>query len=120
MTFKNFENIIKERRPDIFKVWEHKDFTSYYGSDKTIHVAVKFSEYGKVYNYTGTYCEVLNKLKINAIYKHNYIALQNALNNAIAENGKKCKFFNIIIDNTQRIADLTKELQDIENNYIIV
>ena len=113
MTFAEFEKIIKTKHPQA-QVFKHGEFAG-----NSINVAIVFAPSGKVYQYNGTYCEVLNKLGINAIYKHNLESVKTALAKAKAEHGTKNKFFDFEIDNTKEIAKLEADLKEYEN-YIIV
>ena len=66
MTFKNFKEIVNQKYPDA-EVFKHGDFAG-----NAINVTVIFTPNGRAYQYNGNYCEVLNKLGIKAIYKHQY------------------------------------------------
>lgn len=115
MTFAKFEEIIKNRYPGV-TVFQHGEFAG-----NKVNVSIIFDgEHGRVYQYNGTYCEVLNKLGINVIYKHNYQALVSALERARRENGKTDIFFGGVVDTTKDIEEYTRRLQEIELNYIIV
>lgn len=116
MTFKEFEAIVKEHRPEI-TVFSHGEF-----SGNKINVAVIFnpSGHGKVYKYNGSYCYVLNKLGIKAIYSEDLWNLEMALKRAIESHGTPNIFSNETIDNTEEIARLEKEIEEIKRDYIIV
>ena len=115
MTFAKFKEIVKNKYPNA-TMYQHGEFAG-----NKINVAIIFNgEHGKVYNYNGTYCEVLNKLGINAIYKHDYEALVSALERAKKDNGKPDIFFGGVVDTTKDIEEYTRILQEVQLNYIIV
>ncbi len=124
MTFARFEEMVKERYPEA-ELFKHGEFAG-----NKINVAIVFNPRsaidpytmewtGKVYQYNGTYCEVLNRIGIKAIYKHDLDAYYNRLERAKRMHGQE-GWFGDIIDNTEEIARLEKEISDYENNYVIV
>lgn len=116
MTFNEFEAIVKEHRPEI-TVFSHGEFAG-----NKINVAVIFnpSGHGKVYKYNGNYCNVLNKLGIKAIYSEDLWNLEMCLKRAIESHGEPNIFTDEPIDNTEEIARLEKEIEEIKRDYIIV
>lgn len=113
MTFKRFEEIVKSKYPEA-ELFAHGEF-----SGNKINVAIVFEPHGKVYKYNGTYCEVLNRIGIKAIYKHDLEGTKAMLEMCKRMNGTK-GFFGDIIDNTEDIAKYKIEIADFEQNYIIV
>ena len=116
MTFNEFEAIVKEHRPEI-TVFSHGEF-----SGSKINVAVIFnpSGHGKVYQYNGNYCNVLNRLGIKAIYSEDLWNLEMCLKREIETNGQPNIFTDEPIDNSEDIARLEKEIAEIKRDYIIV
>lgn len=115
MTFAQFETIVKEKYPDI-ELFKHGEFAG-----SKINVAVIFHPHGKAYRYNGTYCEVLNRLGIKAIYKHDVWNIEQALERYKQEHGKIDEWFgNGIFDYSAEIKEYEQQLQDIYDNYIIV
>jgi hypothetical protein len=115
MTFAKFEELVKEKHPNA-TLFKHGEFAG-----NKINVAIIFNgEHGKVYQYNGTYCEVLNRLGVKAIYKHDYNALVSALENAKKRNGTENIFFGGIIDCSREIEEYTNRLNDVNANYVIV
>ena len=114
MTFKTFESIVKEHRPEI-QVFQHGDVAG-------TNVAVIFNPlHGKVYNYTGSYCYVLNRLGIKAIYRSEFTTLQENLKRLKDEHGKVSAFWgDIIVDNSEEIKRREEELERIEREFIII
>lgn len=99
MTFKNFLEIVKQKYPEA-------KFLPHGCSEKNkLSVLVIFdpkNPRAEQYRYNGTYCEVLNKLGIPAIYKQDYEGRKKSLSRLIEENGT-LGFFNRIIDNTESL-----------------
>ena len=112
MTFQQFENIVKGRRPDIKSV--HKHTENAYTNSKTLNVGVCYSN-GKAYSYHGTYCEVLNKLGIKAIYQHDVDGIVSHINDLkeSIENPEPNPFLpNVSIEDIR--ASYIKELSEYE------
>lgn len=118
MTFESFQKIVKERRPGV-TVFQHGDFAT---KCKNISVAVIYGpvETSKVYTYYGTYCEVLNRLGIKAIYAHDLKAIKSALAQYIERDGSVDFFSGEPVDYSAKIAEYAKLVEDYEKNYIIV
>lgn len=115
MTFSKFEELVKEKHPNA-TVFKHGEFAG-----NKINVAIIFNgEHGKVYRYNGTYCEVLNRLGVKAIYKHDYNALVSALERYKKMNGTTNIFSGVIVDYSRKIEEYTNRLNDVNANYVIV
>lgn len=115
MTFAKFEELVTEKYPNA-RVFKHGEFAG-----GKINVAIIFNgEHGKVYQYNVTYCEVLNRLGLKAIYKHDYNALVSTLENAKKRNGTKKHLFGGIVDCSREIEEYTNRLNDVNANYVIV
>ena len=119
MTFAKFEELVKGRYPNA-RVFKHGEFAG-----NKINVGVCFdyvenSKFNNTYQYNGTYCEVLNRLGIKAMYKHEYKALVLALENAKKRNGTTNIFLGSIIDCSDKIEEYTNRLNDVNANYVIV
>lgn len=117
MTFDKFEQLVKAKYPDA-RLFPHGKM---HGSVQSkINVGVEFYKGGKVYQYSATYCEVLNKLGIKAIYSHNLKATEEHLEYAKRTNGQKNIFSGKVIDKASEIEELEKVLEDYRKNYVIV
>ena len=81
---------------------------------------VENSKFNKTYQYNGTYCEVLNRLCIKAIYKHDYDSLVSTLERYKKMNGTTNIFFGDIVDYSREIEEYTNRLNDVNANYVIV
>ena len=113
MTFKRFEEIVKSKYPEA-ELFSHGEFAG-----NKINVAIIYEPYGKVYKYNGTYCEVLNRIGIKAIYKHDVESYRATLEMFKRTNGTE-GFFGKVIDNTESISNIERDIADFEQNYIIV
>lgn len=115
MTFARFEELVKEKHPEA-ELFKHGEFAG-----NKINVAIIFNPNGKVYKYNGTYCEVLNRLGVKAIYKHDLENVKNTLKLYIKSNGKEDGFgFGIVYDYTDRIKEMQEQIANYETNYVIV
>lgn len=117
MTFEQFTHIVNEKRPEI-TVFKHGDFST----TKTLNVAVIFNKgtakESKVYNYHGTYIQVLNRLNIPTMTSCDLWQYEAQLIRAKREHGEP--FGDSIIDNTELIKELEKEIIDIKQHYVII
>ena len=120
MTFKQFEATVKHFRNDVI-VSQHGAFCN---NDSKITLGIIFIKDGKeskVYDFSGTYSEVLNKLDIFKFYEDSDI---NFINNEIERlengNGKKDLFFGLLIDNSAKIEELKTRLESMKEWYKIV
>ena len=115
MTFEKFEELVKGKHPNA-KVFRHGEFTG-----SKINVAIIFNgEHGKVYKYNGTYCDVLNRIGVRAIYKNDYDALVSAVERAKKRNGTKNIFSGVIVNCARELEEYTNRLADVDANYVIV
>lgn len=123
MTFKRFEEIVKANRPEI-TVFQHGTFAE----EKTnFAVSVVFNQgqpnESKVYQYKGSYVDVLNKLHINVVEKKYVDNLRHILQELIDSNGKEEEDIfgegTYVIDNTDEINNYTNILKQYES-YIVV
>lgn len=114
MKFKEFEAIVKKKYPRA----ELTPHGKYLGAK--INVSINFNPpYGKTYVYFGSYCYVLNKLNIKAVYNHDVITTENLLASYKKNHGTE-GFFGEILDYTHEINQYTKLLTDYKNQYIII
>lgn len=117
MKFKDFEQLVLQKYPTA-KLFKHGEF-----SGSKINVGIIFDAThplgGKVYQYQGTYCYVLNKLGIKAIYSHDVWNIEQALARCKELHGT-VGLFGDIEDYTEEIQTYEKQLQDIYSNFVIV
>lgn len=116
MTFNQFTAIVNAKYPNA-KMYMHGKMAG-----NKINVAIVFNGTNeeKVYQYNGTYCEVLNKLGIKAMYQHNYDAVKDHLAKAKALHETEDEFFGFTYDKSEEIKELTSLLNEIERDFIIV
>lgn len=120
MTFNKFESIVKEKRPNIFKVFIHKDFAK----SSTPVVAVQYSENGKVYTYTGSYVIVLNKLGIKTVTNNEVYQLKEVIKRLQRDIDFPKDEFGFGMSggelDKKMLAEYQRSLTEIENNFVIV
>ena len=119
MTFAKFEELVKEKHPNA-RLFKHGKFA---GSKINVGVCFNYvenSKFNKTYQYNGTYCEVLNRLGVKAMYKHDYDGLVFALERYKKMNGTTNIFFDDVLDYSREIEEYTNRLNDVNANYVIV
>lgn len=118
MTFARFEELVKANHPDV-EIFKHGEFAG-----NKINVAIVFSKNafgeGKVYQYNGTYCEVLNRLGIKAIYKHDLDNAKSVLDRYVREHGTRNVFFGGVRYYDKEIKEWSERVADYEANFVIV
>lgn len=108
MTFKEFEKIAVTAK-GVTGVYPH-----YNGKGAVV-------EFGKKsYTYGGSYGDILHRLGFNVYYMHDLASLENWLDMAIRQHGKKHIFSNVTIDNGAKIKELTAQIDHIRQNFIII
>ena len=114
MTFDKFAQIVKKHRPDVV-VHRHGDFST----KTTLSVAVQFN-YGasKIYLYTGTYVQVLNRLGVPTISKVDLWNVKQTLQRLIDQHGQ-ANLFGGVNDFASEIEAWQAEL-DKYKTYIVV
>lgn len=111
MTFEKFDSIVKTKYP---QVTTRKNIT-----DGT--TCVIFRPNSKVYEYKGTYGQVLEKLGFETITKREVQNLEEWLKYEIEIDGKPDELgFSDIVDNTESIKNLKRQLKEIYDNFIII
>ena len=118
MTFKTFEAIAAEHRPDVVV---HADKT--FGGVPDIAVYFKRTDgtHSKVYSYRGSYQQVLNRLGIKVVSKSDIHNIKYQIELLNARNGKPNLFTKRIINNSTEIARLQAQLEEMNSGeYIIV
>lgn len=114
MTFTTFQDLVKARYPEA-EIFRHGEF-----SGNKINVAIIFTPNTKVYKYNGTYCEVLNRLGIKAIYSHDLVHAKNHLQWLKSTDGDENIFTGEPINHAEEIARYTALIDTYEKEYIIV
>lgn len=122
MTFKQFENTVNNFRNDV-KVFKHGDFCNNDSKTTLGIIFIKDGKESKVYDFSGTYSEVLNKLDIYKFYENSDVEFINNQISKLKENhGKiaKLSLTKLPIDNSERINELLNELEEMKNWYKII
>lgn len=120
MTFKQFEEILAERRPEVRCVQR-----GHMGGTAKDKVAVWFMREdgteSKVYDYAGSYADILNRLGIKVATETDIATTKMLLKTAIDTNGKPSLFSKKTRDNTVEIARLQAQLDELlSDEYIRV
>lgn len=109
MTFETFEKIASTHRPDII-VSKHGDYCNNRSKNTLGIIFIKpDGKQSRVYDYHGTYAEILNKLKIQVVTKSDIASIEAQLAYYEKKHGKK-KIF--VFDGESEINDFTKEIAD--------
>jgi hypothetical protein len=115
MTFQDFTKAINEKRQDIKTIIKLTD-----------KVYIEYINGRKGYEYTGTYCEILKKLNINAMYKRDFEQLQNSLQKDIDILNNPEKFKSIFYTFEQYLPTLKNNIKDKQkkidfylNNFVL-
>lgn len=106
MTFKTFEKIAAMHRPDVI-VSAHGDYCNNKSKNTLGIIFVKDGKQSKVYKYSGTYAEILNRLNIAIITNTDLATLENQLKDYQDRHGKKNIF-------TGKAADYSREIAETE------
>lgn len=118
MTFKTFEKIATTYCPDV-RVSKHGDYCNNKSKNTLGIVFVKADgSESRVYDYHGTYAEILNKLNIQVVTKNDIASIEAQLAYYEKKHGKK-KIF--VFDGENEINDFTEEIADIKDrlNYLL-
>lgn len=118
MTYQKFKAIAEKYRPDI-KVSQHGDYCT---GKSRYTLGIIFYRDGKesrVYNYSGTYAEILNRLGIPVITKSDYMTTVNQLEYYKESNGTICPFFGIINDFSEQIKEYEEKIKYFNSDKVI-
>lgn len=121
MTFKRFEQLFKTKYPE-GEVFMHGEFAL---TEKNGKVAVVFNSANpKVYEYYGSYQDILLRVGVKVLYKKDIESAEKRLQQLKEEHGKpnKYSFFDDTpMDWSREIAEYEKYLEDAKNGgYIII
>ena len=110
MTYKEFKAIVSAEKPEL--TVSQKSKTQDGG------VMVTFKPGGKAYIYKGSYQQILSKIGIDKMGKHEkteaLLNLQNLLDYYKRNNGKKSIFTGKTTDYTKEIKDTERKIKDLE------
>lgn len=112
MTFKTFEKIAAIHRPDV-RVSRHGDYCNNRSKNTLGIVFIKpDGSESRVYDYHGTYAEILNKLNIKVVTVSDIASLKAELVYYEKKHGKKKTFAFGFEEDT--VYDFSKEIADLE------
>jgi len=121
MTFKQFENTVKHFRQDI-KVSQHGTFCNNDSKTTLGIIFIKDGKESKVYDFSGTYSEVLNKLDIFKFYEEGDIEFLNSQLVKLEESHGKVARLSLTklpVDNSSKIKEIEETLEDMKSWYKI-
>lgn len=113
MTFETFEKIASTHRPDII-VSKHGDYCNNRSKNTLGIIFIKpDGKQSRVYDYHGTYAEILNKLKIQVVTKSDIASIEAELKTYEDLNGQESifAFDDEVLDYSKEIADTKARLQ---------
>jgi hypothetical protein len=122
MTFKQFEATVKHFRNDIV-VSKHGDYSNNDSKNTLGIIFIKDKKQSKVYDFSGTYSEVLNKLNITEFYEDSDIDfINNEIVKLEASNGRvaKLSLIKTPVNNTSKIEELKAQLEVMKSWYKII
>lgn len=111
MTFEQFKKTVEGYRNDII-VSKHGEFCNNSSKNTLGVIFIKNGKKSKVYNYSGTYSEILTKLNIPHATRDRIETVKRTLASLIEENGIE-DFFGEVIDNTEEIDRYKEELSNL-------
>lgn len=110
MTYREFAEIVSAEKPELTVSQKSKTQNS--------GVLVTFKPGGKAYIYKGSYQQILSKLGIDKMGKHekaeSLLNLQSQLNYYKRNNGEENIFTGKANDYTEEIADIERRIKDLE------
>lgn len=113
MTFETFEKIASTHRPDII-VSKHGDYCNNRSKNTLGIIFIKpDGKQSRVYDYHGTYAEILNKLKIRVVTKSDIASIEAELKTYEDLNSQESifAFDDEVLDYSKEIADTKARLQ---------
>ena len=122
MTFKQFEATVKHFRNDVI-VSKHGDFCNNDSNTTLGIIFIKDGKESKVYDFSGTYSEVLGKLNINEFYEESDVDfINNQIAKLEANNGKvaKLSLTKLPVDNNAKIEELKAQFEIMKSWYKII
>lgn len=118
MTFERFEKIVNKFRPDV-KVSKHGDFCVNKSRNTLGIIFLKNGKESKVYNFSGTYIQILEKLNIKVVTREEYDGVKQQLEIYKKENGTEDIFFGFTIDNTNHIKELEELIKEFDSDKYV-
>lgn len=110
MTFNQFRTAVENYRNDVI-VSKHGDYCSNKSKNTLGIVFINNGKQSKVYNYSGTYSEILTRLGIPHATQAEIETVKTEIEQLKKRNGQKKMFGNGIVDNTEEIKKYKKKLE---------
>lgn len=118
MTFETFKKIAESHRSDII-VSIHGDYC-YNKSKNTLGIIfIKDGKKSKVYDYSGTYAEILNKLGVPTITKSDYITAKKQLEYYKEHHGSIGFFTDEVFNFTEEIRQYEQKITEYESDKFV-
>lgn len=111
MTFEQFKKAVENYRNDII-ISKHGEFCNNSSKNTLGVIFIKNGKKSKVYNYSGTYSEILTKLNIPHATRDRIDTVKQTLAKLMEEHGEE-DFFGEVIDNTEEINRYKEELSNL-------
>lgn len=122
MTYKQFETTVNHFRNDV-KVNQHGTFCNNDSKTTLGIIFIEDNKESKVYDFSGTYSEVLNKLDIFKFYEDSDIEFLNNQLVKLEENHNKIARLSLTklpVDNSSKIKEIKATIEDMKGWYKIV
>lgn len=118
MTFEKFKRIAEQFRPDV-RVSRHGDFCN--GKSKwTLGIVfIRNGRESRVYNYSGSYADILNRLDIPVITKSDVKTTLAELERCKRNHGTKDIFFGGTMDYSEEIKRLEENLEWYNSDEVV-
>ena len=119
MTYQTFKKIAESFRKDVI-VSQHGDFCNNKSKNTLGIIFIKpDGRQSKVYDYHGTYAEILNRLHIPVITKIDYNTTLAMLEDYKKRNGTINPFFGGIIDYTEQIKEYEEKIKYYNSDKVV-
>ena len=120
MTFKQFEQTVLHFRKDVI-VSKHGDFCTNKSNNTLGVVFISNNKQSKVYDFSGTYEEILHKLDIKEFHTNDDILhYTREIERLEKDNGTKSFFSSKLVDNSMKINEYKAILESFNSEYRIV
>ena len=119
MTYQTFKKIAESFRKDVI-VSQHGDYSNNKSKNTLGIIFIKpDGRQSKVYDYHGTYAEILNRLHIPVITKNSYNTTLAQLEYYKESHGTICPFFGDIIDYTEQIKEYEEKIKYYNSDKVV-
>lgn len=118
MTFETFKKIAESHRSDII-VSKHGEYCSNKSKNTLGIIFVKNGKQSKVYDYSGTYAEILNKLDIPTVTSTDYATAKAQLDYYKKYHGTSGFFSDEVFDFSKEIQEYEQKIAEYESDKFI-